>query len=65
MTVSLADAEASKAALLASGEDAMWHNFYFETPEDAVSFANINPAQVAGEFVLAGCDGQWAGAYYF
>ncbi|MGW6912893.1 hypothetical protein ACWGB8_03565 [Kitasatospora sp. NPDC054939] len=66
MAVSLADAEASKAAVSAADEDAIWRPFTFSTAEDAVNFANLTPAQKAGEFTLAaGSDGQWVGAYFF
>ena len=43
----------------------VWQLFHFNTASEAVNFANIQPAQHAGEFGMTDSDGGGVDGYYF
>jgi hypothetical protein len=60
-----ADHAAHKASLLAAAPGAIWRAVNFSTVAAAVNFANIQPAQQAGEFGVADDPAGGITGYYF
>jgi hypothetical protein len=63
MAITSADAQALKNAL--SAQDKTWHVFTFNTPQEAVDFVNLPPAQGAGEAVFDRAPDGTVDTYYF
>ena len=61
-----AAAPAVKAALAAAPAVKIWRFFHFNTAAEAANFANLPPAQQAGEFVVTDDPaGGFDGFYFF
>jgi hypothetical protein len=61
-----AEHKRQKEALRAADPNAIWRFVRFATMEDAVDFANVDPAQKGGEFGAAPDPaGGGIGGYYF
>jgi hypothetical protein len=62
-----AEHKKQKAAIRAANPNAIWRLVNFPTMEEAVDFANVDPAQKGGEFGAAPnpVDGGIGGYYFF
>jgi hypothetical protein len=56
---------AHKASLVGSGGGAIWRVLSFPTVADAVNFANLPPAQQAGQFGVVDDPAGGVQGYYF
>jgi hypothetical protein len=70
MSISLSSPEELARAKEAARADAVpavkvWRLVHFGTAGQAVNFANINPAQQAGEFGMTDSDSGGVDGYYF